>query len=205
MTSEEHWNQVYRTKSPLEVSWYQPWPSVSLDLITLANLPPDAAIIDVGAGASTLVDALLERGCSAVTLLDLSTQALDVSRTRLGAGTTRVRFLTADALTADLPEAGYRLWHDRAVFHFLTRTDDQARYVRQAHRALALGGFLVIGTFAPDGPNRCSGLEARQYSAASLSAVFSPSFRTVEARQQEHTTPRGQLQHFTSLLLQRQP
>ena len=203
MTSEEHWNQAYHTKSPLEVSWYQPWPSVSLDLITLANLPPDAAIIDVGAGASTLVDALLEQGGSAVTLLDLSTQTLELSRTRLGA-TTRVRFLVADVLTADLPEAGYRLWHDRAVFHSLTQTADQVRYVQQAHRALAPEGFLVIGTFALDGPDRCSGLEARQYSASSLSAVFSPLFRTVEARQQEHTTPEGQMQHFTFLLLQRQ-
>ena len=204
MTSEEHWNQVYRTKSPLEVSWYQPWPSVSLDLITLASLPPDAAIIDVGAGASTLVDALLEQGDFTVTLLDLSTQALELSKTRLEA-TTRVQFLAADVLTADFPEAGYRLWHDRAVFHFLTWTADQVRYVQQAHRALAPGGFLVIGTFALDGPNRCSGLEAGQYSASSLSAVFSPLFRTVEARQEEHTTPGGQVQHFTFLLLQRQP
>lgn len=204
MTFEEHWNQVYHTKSPLEVSWYQPWPSVSLDLITLASLPSDAAIIDVGAGASMLVDALLEQGHSALTLLDLSRQALELTGTRLGA-TTGVQFLVADVLTADLPEAGYGLWHDRAVFHFLTRTADQVRYVHQAHRALAPGGFLVIGTFALDGPNRCSGLEARQYSAPSLSAVFSPLFQTVEARRQQHTTPGGQVQHFTFLLLQRQP
>lgn len=200
---QQHWQQVYQAKAPDPVSCYQPWPGISLELITLANLRSDDAVIAVCAGTSTLVDALLDSGRPAVILLDFSSQALDLTRTRLK-DTDRVQFVVGDVLTTDLPEAGYGLWHDRAVFHFLTDAAEQARYVQQAYQALKPGGALVVGTFALDGPARCSGLEARQYSAETLSAVFLPSFRLVDARQEEHHTPAGQVQRFTFVLLKRQ-
>jgi SAM-dependent methyltransferase len=199
-----HWNTVYLTKPAETVSWYQAQPGLSLDLISAAILHPDDAIIDVGAGASTLADALLRRGTAHLTLLDLSEQALAVTRARLGEDG-QIEYRTADILKVDLPQGRYALWHDRAVFHFLTEEADQARYVQQAHRALRPGGTLVLGTFALDGPQKCSGLEARQYSPEGLSAVFAPAFRLLESRAEQHLTPGGQVQRFTFVVMRRLP
>ena len=197
-----HWDEVYRQKAADRVSWYQPRPGVSLELIRNARLCSSEAIIDVGAGTSTLVDALLADGHTNITLLDLSSEALNLTRERLG-GETRVRYAAVGVLTAPLAPSTYGLWHDRAVFHFLTSRHDQARYVQQAYEALKPGGALVLGTFALDGPNRCSGLEARQYSAESLSAVFAPYFQMLESRDEVHHTPAGQMQKFTVVRFQR--
>lgn len=199
-----HWNNVYLTKPAETVSWFQAQPGLSLDLITAAILRPDDAIIDVGAGASTLADALLRRGTKHLTLLDLSEQALAVTRARLGEDC-QIEYRTADIQKVDLPQGGYALWHDRAVFHFLTGEADQERYVQQAHQALRPGGTMVLGTFAPDGPKRCSGLEARQYSPEQLDTIFSPAFALLDARRERHLTPGGQTQTFTFVVMRRLP
>jgi len=198
----DHWNTVYLTKSADTLSWYQAEPHLSLELIAGAQLNPDDAIIDVGAGASVLADALLRRGARDLTLLDLSEQALAVTRSRLGSAP-QVRYLSADLLNADLPQSHYALWHDRAVFHFLTDEADRARYVHQASRAVRPGGTLVLGTFAPDGPKRCSGLEARQYGPEQLGGIFAPAFHLTAARHEQHLTPGGQVQTFTFAVLNR--
>lgn len=202
-TQREHWQDVYRRKRSDSVSWYAPRLDTSLELLGLAGLGPASRVIDIGGGASTLVDDLLARGVAAVTVLDLSDAALAVARQRLGEDAARVRWLADDVRSAPLGEGAYDLWHDRAVLHFLTGPDDAAAYVRQARRALAPGGRLVIGGFAPDGPERCSGLVVARRSPEDIAALFGDGFKRLESRREIHHTPGGNDQAFAWSVLQR--
>jgi ubiquinone/menaquinone biosynthesis C-methylase UbiE len=190
-----HWENVYATKGENEVSWFQENPAPSLELIDLAQLPPESAIIDIGGGASRLVDSLVARGFHNVTVLDLSESALGAAKARLGAQANDVEWVVADVTTWQPPQT-YDLWHDRAAFHFLT--DDAARsaYVDRLKRALKSDGHVIIGTFALNGPERCSGLPVTRHDAVSLAATLGPEFRLIDTRPHEHVTPWGSTQQF---------
>jgi SAM-dependent methyltransferase len=190
-----HWQQVYTTKAEGEVSWFEDHPAVSLELIRATGVAKDAAIIDVGGGASRLVDALLREGYSAVTVLDLSEHALATAKARLGDRRDAVQWIAAD-VTNWTPATMFQVWHDRAAFHFLTEPVDRAAYVARVLRALGVGGHLIIGTFALDGPERCSGLPVVRYDAASLAATLGGGFELAETRPHEHLTPMGHVQRF---------
>jgi SAM-dependent methyltransferase len=205
MNREEHWQKVYQTRAADAVSWYRPQLGVSLELLELAGLSADSCLIDVGGGASTLVDDLLARGLKEITILDVSEAALAVARQRLGERARDVTWLVTDLLQAELPEGGFDLWHDRAVFHFLTEASDAARYATVAARAVRIGGHAVIGGFAPDGPERCSGLPVARRSASDIAAILAPAFRLVAQRGEKHVTPGGAEQSFAYALLRREP
>ncbi len=196
MDRRKHWETVWETKREDEVSWFQPDAEVSLDLISRCGLGTDSRLIDVGGGASRLVDALLARGFERLTVLDLAEAALATARARLGDRGRSVRWLAAD-VTRFTPDETYDLWHDRAVFHFLTDPEDRAAYVRALEQAVGGSGHVIVGTFALDGPERCSGLEIVRYDAASLALALGPSLRLVEERRHEHRTPGGKTQAFT--------
>ena len=190
-----HWQRVWETKAPAELSWYQDVPERSLALIRSAHLPEDAAIIDVGAGASRLVDELLEAGFGDVTVLDLAPAALAVTKARLGERWSEVELLAADLLEWR-PSRRYDLWHDRAVLHFLVDESARNRYLDVLNRALAPRGFVLLATFGPQGPSRCSGLDVRRYSVEELSAFLGDDFRPVADHLDEHRTPSGGVQQF---------
>jgi SAM-dependent methyltransferase len=200
MDRHAHWDQVYRTKAPDQVSWFQAEASLSKRLITTLEPDCDTPIIDVGAGASVLVDGLLDAGYTDLTVLDIAEAALDVSRTRLGERAQGVQWIAGDVLHATLPARRAGVWHDRAVFHFLTSTSDRHRYVEQVHHALRPGGLVVLATFADDGPLKCSGLEVARYAPLELAAVLGHGFKTVESHRELHTTPSGATQAFTYLV-----
>jgi len=193
---KSHWEGIYRNKLPTQVSWYQLHARRSLDLIRRVSPPLDGAIIDVGGGASTLVDDLLDAGYHDLTVLDLSAAALTVARRRLGTRANTVRWVEADVLNASLRKAGYSVWHDRAAFHFLTAPADRARYVAQVRQAVRVGGFVLVATFADDGPTRCSGLEVARYSPEALHAEFGAPFQLMTSEREEHVTPLGVRQAF---------
>lgn len=193
---KRHWEDVYGAKKPTEVSWYQPHARRSLSLIQRVAPDRSSPIIDVGGGASTLVDDLLAAGYRDVTVLDLSGAALAAARARLGPDAERVRWLDVDLLGFEFPEAAYAVWHDRAVFHFLTDPGARARYVAQVRRAVRPGGFVLVATFATDGPERCSGLEVERYSPESLHAEFGTPFQLTASEREEHATPQGAKQTF---------
>jgi SAM-dependent methyltransferase len=190
-----HWENVYATKGEGEVSWFQENPAPSLELIATARLPPDAAIIDIGGGASRLVDGLLARGFQHLTVLDLSQSALEVTKARLGHAANSVRWVAADVTTWEPPHT-YDLWHDRAAFHFLTEDAARSAYVDRLKKALKPAGHVVIGTFAPDGPERCSGLPVTRHDAVSLAATLGAEFELIDSRRHEHVTPWGSTQQF---------
>ncbi|HUC52234.1 MAG TPA: class I SAM-dependent methyltransferase [Xanthobacteraceae bacterium] len=190
-----HWENVYHTKSERAVSWFQETPAISLDLIRATGVTADAAIIDVGGGASRLADALLGDGFRAVTVLDVSDAALETSRTRIGPAGAMIKWIAAD-VTAWTPAASYDVWHDRAAFHFLTERKDRTAYAERVLRAVRPGGHVVIGTFALDGPERCSGLPVMRHDAASLGRMLGPQFDLVESRSHAHNTPMGTIQRF---------
>jgi ubiquinone/menaquinone biosynthesis C-methylase UbiE len=197
MNSSAHWDAVYTTRSAQEVSWYQPHAEQSLALVERIAGGRPTSLIDVGGGASTLVDDLLARGLFEVTVLDLSTAALEVARQRLGAQRARqVCWLAGDVTGVALPAAAYDIWHDRAVFHFLTEPVQRAAYVSQVCRAVRPGGHVIVAAFAPDGPLRCSGLPVMRYSAEALHSEFGPSFELVEHSTEAHRTPAGATQQF---------
>ena len=196
MDAKSHWEGIYRTKLPTQVSWYQLHARRSLDLIRRVSPPPEGAIIDVGGGASTLIDDLLDTGYHDLTVLDLSAAALAVVRARLGTRANTVRWIEADILNASLPETGYSVWHDRAAFHFLTAPADRARYVAQVRQTVRPGGFVLVATFADDGPTRCSGLEVTRYSPVALHAEFGAPFHLMTSEREEHVTTAGVRQAF---------
>ncbi len=196
MTSKAHWERIYETKAPAEVSWFQPRPDCSLEIMRQAAIAPPAAIIDVGGGASTLVDGLLARGFEDITVLDLSRAALAAARSRLGERAAQVQWIEADILRADLPERRYDVWHDRAVFHFLTGAADRRAYVAKALRTVKPGGLVVVATFADDGPARCSGLPVMRYDASTLHAAFGAPFELLCHQRESHRTPGGDEQRF---------
>ena len=192
---QPHWENIYRTKGERDVSWFEESPAISLDLIHAAGIKTDASIIDIGGGASRLVDALLDEGFEAITVLDLSNEALARSKARLGARSAKVRWVVAD-VTAWEPSQTYDVWHDRAAFHFLTDQTDRAAYAERVLRAVRPGGHVIIGTFALDGPERCSGLPVVRHDAASLAQMLGPSFELIESRKHVHQTPKGSVQRF---------
>jgi SAM-dependent methyltransferase len=196
MSSQEHWERIYATKAPDQVSWYCAHLSASLELIERAPVSRASAIIDVGGGESTLVDDLIARGFDDITLLDISHTAIDATRKRLGDKADRVRWVAGDITKVEFEQSRFDLWHDRAVFHFLTGTDDRIAYVRQVARAVKPGGHVIIGTFGPEGPTRCSGLEVVRYDAESLHGEFGARFRLLESSRQLHQTPFGTMQQF---------
>jgi len=193
----QHWERVYRTKRPTEVSWYRPHLEISLQLIEEAVANRDAHIIDVGAGESTLVDDLQARGYRNLYALDLSVTALDVAKGRLGANASRINWLCGDVRTFPFSSGQFDLWHDRAVFHFLTDSADRAAYVRQVARAVKPGGHVIVATFGPEGPTQCSGLDVMRYGPEALHDEFGSDFRLVKHRSELHQTPMGSTQQFT--------
>ena len=190
-----HWQDVYSSKDETEVSWFEQSPAISLDLIRRSGAQSGTSIIDIGGGASRLVDALLEHGYQTVSVLDISEQALSVARARLRTRASQIRWIEAD-VTRWEPEQKYGLWHDRAAFHFLTDPNDRRAYVERLMRATSLGAQVIIGTFAPDGPDRCSGLPVTRHDVNSLEQAIGASFELEEARPYEHRTPRGGIQRF---------
>lgn len=196
-----HWDGVYSSKVPSEVSWFQQDPAISLRLLTMA-VPWGCSVIDVGAGASRLADALLDAGWTDVTALDVSSQALDTVRQRLAHRSETVSFVVADLLDWEPPRS-YDAWHDRAVFHFLVDPPHRQHYIDVAAQAVAPGGALVLGAFALDGPDHCSGLPTAGYDEQGLADLFTPAFRLAHAEREEHVTPAGAVQPFTWVVLRR--
>ena len=200
MSRSEHWNDVYTRKAANDLSWFQPEATVSLELIRAAQLAPMASILDVGAGASTLVDGLLASGYRDITLFDVAHSALAMTHARLGDGP--IHYEIAD-ITRWQPKRSYDLWHDRAVFHFLTSASDRDAYRAVLSRAVPPGGHVIIATFADDGPERCSGLPVQRYSENELAKELGSLLRPIETRRQSHTTPSGAEQRFLFARFQR--
>ncbi len=196
MQAEDHWNKVYETKASDNVSWFQEHAEQSLRLIRATGVPTSASIIDVGGGASTLVDDLLLNGYTSLSVLDLSAKALAAARQRLGARANEVEWITADITHAALPVHTYDVWHDRAVFHFLTTPEQRRAYVDTVLRALKPGGHVIVATFAEDGPLQCSGLPVMRYSPKGLHTEFGAPFTLLQHEQEEHHTPSGAVQRF---------
>ncbi|WP_310412623.1 class I SAM-dependent methyltransferase [Chamaesiphon sp. OTE_8_metabat_110] len=196
MDSKTHWETVYQAKAANEVSWYRAHLDKSLALIERAAPDLNAAIIDIGGGEATLVDDLIERGYQHLNVLDISQAAIDTTRQRLGTVAERINWIVADIVTADLPSQQYDVWHDRAVFHFLTLPAQRVAYVRQVLDAVNPGGHVIIATFGLDGPEKCSGLEIVRYDAGSLQAEFGDRFQLLEASMELHKTPFDTTQQF---------
>jgi 2-polyprenyl-3-methyl-5-hydroxy-6-metoxy-1,4-benzoquinol methylase len=194
--TKTHWEQIYRRIPAEAVSWYRPHLETSVELIERVAGGRDASIIDVGGGESTLVDDLVARGYERVTVLDISETAIETSKKRLGAAASRVRWMAADVTTAELERGGYDVWHDRAVFHFLTTTEKRVAYVQQVARAVRPGGYVIVSTFGPEGPTKCSGLDVVRYGAEELHGQFGAQFRAIESREEIHRTPAGTVQQF---------
>ena len=196
------WDEVYRSKGADTVSWFQARPVMSLALIEHAGVVKGAPVIDVGGGASSLVDHLLREGHADLSVLDLSASALAASRERLGAAAGHVEWIAGDVL-AFAPTKRYALWHDRAVFHFLVDAGERRRYLDALWRASEAGTQVVVATFAEDGPERCSGLPVARYRAAELHAVFGADYELLESTRETHRTPSGAEQHFTWIRMRR--
>jgi 2-polyprenyl-3-methyl-5-hydroxy-6-metoxy-1,4-benzoquinol methylase len=196
MDVETHWEKIYSQKPPNAVSWYRPHLETSLSLIEQTASGRSASVIDVGGGESTLVDDLLAREYENITVLDISQSAIDANRKRLGNAAERVHWLLADITQVELEPSAYDVWHDRAVFHFLTAASDRIAYVRQVAQAVKRGGHVVISTFGPEAPARCSGLEVVRYDAESLHREFGVHFRMLGSSTELHRTPIGIIQQF---------
>lgn len=203
MDAKSHWDRVYSRKNTDEVSWYQDHAERSLTLIHRAGMDQSASIIDVGGGASTLVDDLLAEGYRSVTVLDLAGTALEAARARLGERASAVQWLESDVLEAELAGNGYDLWHDRAVFHFLTAPEDRRAYADAVRHALKPGGFVIVATFAEDGPTECSGLPVMRYRPEELQAALGEGFELVDQEKEQHQTPSGATQSFVYCLFRR--
>ena len=195
MKRADHWNHVYTTKTEQDVSWFEPLPAISLEMLDDAGMTAETCVLDVGGGDSHLVDALTARGLDCLAVLDVSGAALDRAKTRLGSAARTPIWIEAD-VTSGWQLKPMDIWHDRAVFHFLTTPDDRARYKRHLMDTLKPGGSTIIATFAPDGPERCSGLPVQRYSPESLAAELGPDFELLDARAHVHTTPWGSTQSF---------
>lgn len=197
-----HWDNAYQTKGEAGVSWFEDTPAISLDLIRRHTAIASSSLIDIGGGASRLVDALLDEGMKTITVLDLSPAALETAKARLGLRADDVQWVAAD-VTEWEPDRSYDIWHDRAAFHFLTEPEDRAAYIERLTAAVAPGGHAIIATFAPDGPERCSGLPVVRYDPAALAEVIGPSFRLVEHVMHQHRTPWNSTQAFQFSVLER--
>jgi len=203
----EHWDGVYRTKAPEAMSWSAPHLETSLEWIEQAAPDRAAAILDVGGGVATLAGDLLAQGYENLTVLDLAPAAIERARAslrdRVGAAADRVRWIVGDVTSVELPAAAFDVWHDRAVFHFLTQADERAAYVRQVARTLKPGGQVVLATFGPEGPERCSGLPNCRYDVAGLEREFGPGFAVLRSEVVEHRTPWGAAQPFLYCQMER--
>ena len=196
MDAQQHWDHVYQTKAPDQVSWFRPHLETSISLIESSTHDRAAHIIDVGGGESTLIDDLLAHGYTTLTVLDISPTAIEVTKKRLGNLSERVSWVVADITAANLPARAYDVWHDRAVFHFLTQLDDRRAYIRLVRHSVKPGGRVIVSTFGPDGPIKCSGLDVQRYDADSLHGEFGTRFRLIESRHEVHRTPFGTRQQF---------
>jgi SAM-dependent methyltransferase len=196
MNKKPHWEHIYESRAPTQVSWYQEHARFSLEYIRKTGIQKTDAIIDVGGGASRLVDDLVADGYRQISVLDISAAALQLARKRLGTYAAAVTWMEADITQADLPAQAYDLWHDRAVFHFLTQAIDRQRYVETVRHAVRVGGHIILATFAPDGPERCSGLDVVRYSPESLHHEFGADFEMVDSTRETHHTPFGTEQTF---------
>jgi SAM-dependent methyltransferase len=196
VNTQMHWENVYGTKAPDQVSWFRSHLESSLSFIARSTPSNSVSIIDVGGGESTLVDDLLACGYGNLTVLDISRKAIDITKARLGAFADRVDWLVADVTTTDLPANAYDIWHDRAVFHFLTTAPDRSAYVERVKKSVKPGGHVIVGTFGPEGPTKCSGLEVQRYDANSLHGEFGKRFRLIDSIKELHQTPFGSTQQF---------
>jgi len=196
MDSRSHWENVYSAKAPDAVSWYRPHLEKSIEIIEKTAPDRSTSIIDIGGGESTLVDDLLARGYEDLTVLDISSTAIEVAQQRLGDAAKMVKWIAGDITNVNLPSQSYNFWHDRAVFHFLTTSDQRSAYVRQVEKAVRSGGNLLISTFGPEGPTKCSGLEVMRYDADSLHREFGMRFRLLDSFKEVHHTPFGTTQQF---------
>lgn len=203
MAGREHWENVYRSKAADAVSWYRPHLEISLGLIERSAKSKTAAILDIGGGASTLVDDLLAARFEDLTVLDVAEPALAVARERLGDASKRVRWVTADFLDTELESQRYDVCHDRAVFHFLNEPADQIRYFEQVSRILRPDGTLIAATFAMEGPERCSGLRVSRYDEDAMRRVAGGRFAVVESQRESHHTPWGSVQEMMYFVLRR--
>lgn len=202
MDRQQHWRDVYTRKAEDQVSWYQPRATQSVEMLQRAGWDLGGALIDIGGGASTLVDDLWRAGARDLTVLDIAPEALQVARQRLAdqglaEAAQAVQWLAADITAVELPERRYDVWHDRAVFHFLTEPAQREAYLAQVQRAVRPGGLVLVATFADDGPEKCSGLEVCRYSAAQLHQTFGDRYRLLDQQRQVHVTPWGSEQRFT--------
>lgn len=195
MDRKDHWEKVYSTKGPADVSWYQPVPGPSLNFIEELGIPFDAAIIDIGGGDSLLSDHLLERGYTDITVLDISGAAIEKAKKRLGNKADGIHWIAAD-ITAFRPDRKYDCWHDRAAFHFLTTEQEIQQYLQVAQQSIADAGKIVIGTFAENGPDKCSGLPVKQYSESTLTRMIRKGFEKIKCIYTDHITPFNTIQHF---------
>jgi SAM-dependent methyltransferase len=196
MDAQAHWENIYGKKAAGAVSWYRPHLETSLELIEHAAPERPASIIDVGGGESTLVDDLVARGYENITVVDISQIAIDVTKKRLGLASEKVRWLIGDLTTTKLEPCTYDVWHDRAVFHFLTAIEARLAYVRQVAHAVKPGGHVIVSTFGPEGPTKCSGLDVARYDTESLHKEFGVRFRLLESAEELHRTPFGTVQQF---------
>lgn len=196
MDTQDHWEKIYTEKAPNAVSWFLPHLETSLELIGRLTPGPEASIIDVGGGESTLVDDLLARGYQNISVLDISQTAIEANKKRLGNGAALVHWLVADITKIELEPSAYDVWHDRAVFHFLTTKAHRVAYIRQVARAVRRGGHVIVSTFGPEGPTKCSGLDVVRYDAESLHREFGVEFRWLGSSKESHETPFGTVQQF---------
>jgi SAM-dependent methyltransferase len=196
MSVEAHWEAVFNSKAPDAVSWYRPHLEVSLELIARCAPGRSASIIDVGAGESTLVDDLLARGYEQISVLDVSKTAVEGTKKRLGRAAERVNWIVGDITEISLPPQAFDVWHDRAVFHFLVDPVQRHSYVQSVLQAVKPGGYVIVSTFGPDGPTKCSGLEVMRYDAEALHGEFGGRFRVEESSKEMHRTPWGTAQQF---------
>ncbi len=192
---KEHWEKVFTTKQPNEVSWFQEYPTTSMGFLELFSLPITANIIDIGGGDSHLVDALLEKGYKNIWVLDISAAALERAKKRLGEKANEVHWVVTD-ITEFVPPVQYDFWHDRAAFHFLTNEEAINKYVAIAEAGISNKGYLVLGTFSENGPEKCSGLQIKQYNEVSMSARFEVAFNRIKCITENHTTPFNTVQNF---------
>ena len=195
ISEQQHWDKVYSTKAEDEVSWFQLYPKTSMEFVEMFNLPLNANIIDIGGGDSHLVDALLDKGYQNIYVLDISAIAIQRAKQRLGERASKVHWIVSDVTTFE-PPVQFDFWHDRAAFHFLTTEDKIYRYISIAEDAIKKKGYLVLGTFSENGPEKCSGLDIRQYSETSMSARFEIAFDRIKCIQEDHTTPSNAVQKF---------
>lgn len=192
---QQHWDKLYSTKAEDEVSWFQPYPKTSMEFVELFNLPLNANIIDIGGGDSHFVDAMLDKGYKNIYVLDISVNAIERAKQRLGTKASKVHWIISD-ITEFKPSVQFDFWHDRAAFHFLLTEDKIYKYVSIAENAIKKDGYLILGTFSENGPTKCSGLEIKQYSEASMSARFEVDFNRIKCIQEDHTTPFDTVQNF---------